>query len=262
MNPTYKTCNKCKIKKIFDDFNKNQNKCKLCTKKYYENNKKKIKEYSKEYYKNNKKKRKKYNKKNKEHIENYQKKWRENNKEYYKEYYKNNKEKVKKIIKKYHKKYYENNKKKIKEYSKEYYKNNNKKINEKKRNKYKNNLQFKIITDLRNRLNQLLKTKNITKNNSFIKTIGLSKKLFTKWIEFNLKIDKLDKYHLDHLYPLSKYNLKTFEDVINSKCSHWTNIIPLSPTNNILKSNKEPTKKEFFKQDLRICIFKIQNKIY
>ena len=46
--------------------------------------------------------------------------------------------------------------------------------------------------------------------------------------------------------------------IIENKCNHWTNIIPILEKDNLNKSNREPTLKEKIKQDLRICIFKIK----
>ena len=150
----------------------------------------------------------------------------------------------------------------------EYYIKNKEKIDKYKKNwfvkKYNNDIHFKIINNVRNRLNKYLKNKNIQKNNTTIKSIGISKDLFNKWIDFNLKIDKLQdkKYHLDHLQPLSSYNCETYKDIIKSKCNHWTNIIPLLGKENLIKSDREPTIKEKLKQDLRICIFKIKNSLF
>ena len=40
------------------------------------------------------------------------------------------------------------------------------------------------------------------------------------------------------------------------KCNHWTNLIPISPDYNMIKGDREPTKHELFKQELRIYLFK------
>ena len=132
--------------------------------------------------------------------------------------------------------------------------------NKKNKIKYNEDLMYKTYMNVRSRLRSYLNHNNIQKNNTTIKSIGITKKLFIKWIKFNLKIDNLqDKdYHLDHLQPLSSYICKTYDEVIESKCNHWTNIIPTTPEYNLYKSDREPTLKEKFKQDLRICIFKIK----
>jgi len=126
------------------------------------------------------------------------------------------------------------------------------------RNRYNTDIQFKTMIDIRNRLNQYLKIKNISKTNTSVKSIGCSPKMLGDWIKFNLELDNLSKYHLDHLRPLASFNCKDYDDVINSKCNHWTNIIPLSPYANLLKHDRAPTKHELFKQELRVYIF-LQN---
>ena len=135
--------------------------------------------------------------------------------------------------------------------------------NRKKEYYEKNKDEIKNINNMRSRLRNYLSHNNIDKNNDTFETIGISKELFQKWIKFNLKIDKLEDkdYHLDHLQPLASYNCKTYEDVIETECNHWTNIIPTTPEYNLKKGSREPSLKEKIKQDIRICIFKIRNGI-
>ena len=280
-----KVCISCDKEKKLDyyyfrkDRNKYFNKCKKCmnknSKKYNKNNKENTKKYKEKYRKNNKdiinKKQKIYKENNKDKIKKYynnnkdiinkkQKEYRENNKKELNKKQKEYREKNKKKLNKKQKEYREKNKDKIRKNKKIYYQNNKDLFNTYKMNRYYNDDEYKLICNIRSRLNNYLKTKNIQKNNSTIKSIGLTKELFTKWINFNLKLDNLqDKdYHLDHLQPLSSYNCKTYDEVINTKCNYWTNIIPISPENNLSKSDREPTKKELFKQDLRISIFKLK----
>ena len=144
-------------------------------------------------------------------------------------------------------KYYKNNKRKIQKYQQQ----NKQRINERQNKRYKNDLQHKIIVKTRNRLNFFLNCKSIRKDNTTIQSIGISKRLFTLWIEFNLKLDKLTNFHLDHLVPLSHFKCKSFQDVIDCKCNHWTNIIPVSPEYNLSKSDRMPTKKEKLKHNIK-----------
>lgn len=105
---------------------------------------------------------------------------------------------------------------------------------------------------------------SINKNNTTLETIGLSKKNFQKWISFNLNLDNIDNdYHLDHFNPLSLFECKTMEDIIITKCNHWTNIRPMLSIDNIKKSNKVPSLNEKIKMDIRIYIFNkiLNNKI-
>lgn len=129
--------------------------------------------------------------------------------------------------------------------------------------KYYNDIEFRMIQLARGRLKTYLRCNGIYKNNKTIKTIGISKKLFAKWIAWNLKLDKLNMLdvHLDHVVPIASFNCKTFDEVIKSKCNHWTNIMPLTEKDNLEKGSRMPTKKEKLNMDLRIIIFKIRNNL-
>lgn len=267
-----KKCSKCKITKDINNFNlckKNKDgykyRCKQCSKEYRENNKKQIKESKKQYYENNK-----------EQIINKQKHYRQDNLKYVREKdkqkYKNNKEQISKRRKEYRQNNLEyvrekDRKKyqKVKHIKKEQAKNrriiNKNIINLKERIYYHEN---KIIKCIRRRLLDYVTKQGFRKTNTTINTIGINKKSFKKWILWNMKLDKLslnDNIHLDHFYPLNSFILNNFNDVITTKCNHWTNIRPLLAYDNISKGNKIPTKKEQFKMELRIIIFKIQNNI-
>ena len=211
------TCKYCNIEKDEGEYYKHRKSiCKICYKERY----KKIK----------KRAAKKYRQKNKDKTH-----------EYNKKYYQQNKKHIKNIKKEYNQK----NKQKITEYKKTYNK-----------TRRENDLQFKIISNIRTRLNKFLKSQNIRKTNTTQKSLGCTKEHFENWIQFNLDIDNLTDYELDHIQPLASYKLKTFDDVINTKCNHWTNIIPLKPLDNTIKSNRTPTKMELLKRDLRLYIFK------
>jgi hypothetical protein len=267
-----KICKECEESLSIDNFYKNKNykdgyfsKCKVCIGKKNKENKEKRKKYNQKHYVKNKNKIKK---KNKTYYNENKEKVKKINKIYYNEnkdeinkrnikYQKNNKDIIKKIVKKYQnenkdkiskymKGYKKENKNKIKQYNKEYQKENRNKINKYYKEKYNNDDEYKLYCLVRNRLNTYLKSKNIDKNdNSTHDSIGLEPKVFNKWIQFNLGIDGLkDKEYHDN-----------WEDIIKSKCNHWTNIIPTTPEYNLEKSDREPTKHELFKQELRIYLF-------
>jgi len=86
-------------------------------------------------------------------------------------------------------------------------------------------------------------------------SVGISKKLFAKWIKFNLEIDNLKEYHLDHVIPLIYFKCKNYDEIIKSKCNHWTNILPIKSEKNISKGDRYPTKNELLKLQLRVFIF-------
>ena len=166
-------------------------------------------------------------------------------KKYRKEYYKENKEKINKNQKEYyeknknyHKEY--NKSKKYKEYQKEYQKDN-------------------VIHKTRLRLNMFLKNINLKtyEKNKTMRSIGLNKKQFQDWINYNVELDNLkEDYHIDHVRPLSSFNVKTFDEIIECKCNHWTNIRPISSYDNLSKNNRLPTHNELLTLELRVYIFK------
>jgi len=94
------------------------------------------------------------------------------------------------------------------------------------------------------------------KNNKTIRSIGLKKKQFEEWINYNVELDNLEDFHLDHVRPLSSFNVKTFDEIIECKCNHWTNIRPISPYDNLSKHNRPPTHNELLTLELRCYIFK------
>lgn len=129
--------------------------------------------------------------------------------------------------------------------------------------RYINDPIYKIIKILRSRLYKYLKTKNIKKNNNkTFDSIGLDPILFNNWIEWNKELDNLNNdIHLDHLIPLDSFQIKNWEDIIDSKCNHWTNIRPMNSINNLIKSNKMPDKSDLLLMNIRIYIFKKKNNI-
>ncbi len=113
---------------------------------------------------------------------------------------------------------------------------------------------------IRGRINVFSNSKKMRKNNKTMNMIGLDKKIFGKWIKFNMIIDKIDKnnFHLDHFIPLSSFKCNSFDDIVNNKCHHWTNLVPTTPEYNLQKARKIPTLKEQFALELRIVIFKLK----
>jgi len=130
-------------------------------------------------------------------------------KEYNKEYNQNNKE----TIKEYKKEYYNNNKESKKEYQKEYNQNNKETIKEYKKEYQKNRLAsdpyFKFTRNLRTRI--CLAFESQSKN-------GKTKACAEYGIDFAAIYDHVgekpaDNYHLDHIIPLSVFNLDDAEHV-------------------------------------------------
>ena len=223
-----KKCSTCKIEKELIEFVKDNTKkdglrsqCKSCTKLWRENNK----EYHKE--------------------------WKNNNKEYYKEWNNNNKEYYKKNNKEYHKEYNKEWRKNNKEKIKKYYYNNKNKINYDKnqyqKNKRKTNHLFKLSTNIRTLINNLIKTKDYQKNTKTESILGCSFKEFKNHLESQFEswmnwdnygnpkdgIFEFNKtWDIDHIMPIA--SALNEEEVL--KLNHYTNLQPLcSKTNRHIK---------------------------
>jgi hypothetical protein len=223
-----KICNVCNIDKDLNEFHKKKGGlygrfaiCKICRKKIaakkYSENIEEMRLKSELWRKNNPEKRKEvtlnYRTKNKEKLKISDKQYREKNKE---------KEK-----KRLHK-YYENNREKVLKRNKIYNK-----------NRLKHDDFFRLKTNIRNRINKFLNTKNMNKNNKTFEIVGCSPKSLKEFIE-NKFTDGMcwellgEKIHIDHIIPLS--SAKTEDEVY--KLCHYTNLQPLWAEDNLKKSNK------------------------
>jgi len=195
-----KVCTKCKKILALSEFWKKQSSCKACRRLYYEKNKEKIAKYKAEYYKKNIKAKKEYDK-----I------------------------------------YLEKNRDKINAKAKIYRQNNKEKIRKYFSNRSKNDLNYRIKKNLRNRLIQAIKSNQ--KGGSAIKDLGCTIKEFKLHIEKQFKPGMSWKnwglygWHLDHIKPLSNFDLSNPEEV-KAAC-HYTNIQPLWAEENLRKNMYE-----------------------
>jgi len=221
----YKTCKKCRI------YNKN----------YHLEKKNDVKSKKQEYYNSNKtnilKKAKDYYDTNLENIKKRDKLYREKNYE---------KIKTKKKIT------YEKNKDKILQQKKEYYQKNKDKINDRNneysktyfQNMKKNNISFYLIRKQSQHLHRIFNISNLTKNKSSVEYLGCDVTYFKSFLQN--KMDNWNKsneikmtwndIHLDHIKPVSKFQLEDEEDFLS--CCHYTNFQPLLVEDNLSKHNK------------------------
>jgi hypothetical protein len=97
---------------------------------------------------------------------------------------------------------------------------------------------YKLIHNVRTRINGFLTTKNITKNNKTFNIIGCNPQELKEYLEKQF-VDGMTwenrcKWHIDHKIPLS--SAKTEEEIY--KLCHYTNLQPLWAKDNIKKSNQ------------------------
>lgn len=170
---------------------------------------------------------------------------------YAKEYREKNKEEINKKLREYfkknkdiytfiNKKYYQENKEKVNLINKKWRINNKEKYNEYFRNKRKTDINYKISTNLRNKINKSLK--HGRKSISTLELLGLSQEAFK--IYFESKFTKgmtwgkfmNGEIHIDHIIPCSKFDLTDIEQ--QKQCFHYSNLQPLWKIDNLRKYNK------------------------
>lgn len=139
-------------------------------------------------------------------------------------------------------KYYTNNKEKRKQQFKAYYRANQQKLvskNSKQTSfRRKTNLECRIAANLRRRLNHIVRGKN--KNGSAVKDLGCSvaelKIYIEKQFQLGMSWENYGEWHLDHIKPLSKFNLKLRKSLLIA--CHYSNLQPLWKSDNISKGNR------------------------
>ena len=105
-----------------------------------------------------------------------------------------------------------------------------------------NDPMFRLLSNVRARLKQFLRLKNLKKHTSSVKLFGCTPEELKAHIEKQFKPGMtwenygLKTWHIDHIKPLSL--AKSMQDVIDQKLMHYTNLQPLWAKENISKSNK------------------------
>ena len=200
-----KVCSKCEQQKELQGFYKaTTNVCKVCFKKQvklnYINNKNRRLEQMKIHY-----------------FENKDKLIQQSN-----EYYRSNKG----SILENKQKYFQENKSKI-----------TKRMNKYKTERRKGDINFKLIGNLRSRLNKALKSDS--KTGSSVANLGCSIIELKAYLESKFQLgmtwENYGKWHIDHIKPLSQFNL-TDKSQLLLAC-HCTNLQPLWAIDNIRKGS-------------------------
>lgn len=110
-------------------------------------------------------------------------------------------------------------------------------INVMRREYITNNINEKLAHNLRSRLYDSIKGKKI---GSAVKDLGCSIEELKKYLESQFQLgmtwDNYGKWHIDHIEPLSKFNLSDKEQFM--KANHYTNLQPLWAKDNLRKGNR------------------------
>ena len=159
------------------------------------------------------------------------KKWREKNKE-----------KVSVYVQTWNDK----NKEHRKEYIKEYHKNNIDKIRKTKRDYERNRKErdplYKLISNFRTAIYQVLKESNVEKNKHYFDILQYTPEQLITHLEnkFTDKMtwDNYGEWHVDHKLPITHFNISEMGDSEFMKCWSLDNLQPMWGDENIKKSNK------------------------
>jgi hypothetical protein len=162
--------------------------------------------------------------------------YRKKNPEKMKEWYKDNQERA--LQQK--RNYYQENRELVLERSKLWTKNNRDTVNNYIKSKKRENSLFKVELNIRSRLTQYLKQKNITKRNKTYNIVGIDinglKKYIEDQFENGMTWENYGVYgwHIDHKIPLCSANNET--ELL--KLFHYTNLQPLWAEDNLKKNGK------------------------
>jgi hypothetical protein len=143
-------------------------------------------------------------------------------------------------------KWYEQNKEHRKEYLKEYREKNIDKIRLVKRiyekNRKHNDPIYKLINNFRTAIYQVLKESNVQKNGHYFEILKYSPDELITHLEERftgeMSWDNYGVWHVDHIRPISSFNIQEIGDESFMECWSLKNLQPLWADENIRKSNK------------------------
>jgi len=155
-------------------------------------------------------------------------------------------EKNKERLSNNHKKWYNENKEKWNEYIKEYREKNIDKIREIKRTyertRKANDPIYKLISNFRTAIYQVLKESNVEKNGHYFEILQYSPDELINHLENQftdgMTWDNYGEWHVDHITPISLYDIKEIGDSEFMECWSLKNLQPMWGEENIRKSNK------------------------
>ena len=159
-----------------------------------------------------------------------------------KKYYESNKEK----ISKYYSEWRENKKEQLKEYQKKWREENRDKLRKTKRDYERNRKSsdplYKLISNFRTAIYQVLKESNVEKNRHYFDILQYTPEELIIHLELQFKDtmswDNYGEWHVDHKLPITSFNIEEMGDKEFMKCWALENLQPMWGDENIRKSNK------------------------
>jgi hypothetical protein len=145
-----------------------------------------------------------------------------------------------------HKTWSEKNREHLNEYHKEWREKNIDKHRENKRNYEKtrkhNDPIYKLINNFRTAIYQVLKESNVQKNGHYFEILKYSPDELITHLEEQftgeMSWDNYGIWHVDHIRPISSFNIQEIGDESFMECWSLKNLQPLWGDENIRKSNK------------------------
>jgi hypothetical protein len=146
----------------------------------------------------------------------------------------------------YHKIWAEQNKEHLKQYIKEYRENNVDKIKQIKRDYERNRKArdplYKLISNFRTAIYQVLKESNVEKNGHYFDVLQYTPEELIVHLENQFKDDmtweNYGVWHVDHKLPITSFDIQEIGDEEFMKCWCLDNLQPMWGEENIRKSNK------------------------
>ena len=153
---------------------------------------------------------------------------------------------TKKRKRKNYNKWYEENKEHRKQYHKEYREKNIDKIRQIKRDYERNRKAkypiYKLISNFRTAIYTVLKESNVDKYGHYFDVLQYTPEELITHLELHFKDDmswdNYGKWHVDHIKPISSFNIVDMGDEEFMKCWSLGNLQPMWGEENIRKSNK------------------------
>ena len=142
--------------------------------------------------------------------------------------------------------WYNENKDYRKVYLKEYREKNTEKIKKTKRDYERNRKAsdpiYKLISNFRTAIYQVLKESNVEKNKHYFDILQYTPESLIKHLESqfenNMNWDNYGEWHVDHKLPITSFNIEEMGDEEFMRCWSLDNLQPMWGNDNIRKSNK------------------------
>jgi hypothetical protein len=101
---------------------------------------------------------------------------------------------------------------------------------------------YKLISNFRTAMYQVLKESNVEKNGHYFEILGYTPEELINHLEKQFKDgmtwDNYGDFHIDHIIPISSFNIQEIGDEEFMKCWSLSNLQPMGGEENIRKSNK------------------------